>query len=111
MERCTHCKVRMAECHICSSDTAILTADEEEEYNILKEQVTLDEISGHLQAKYPFKKDPVILTDNSKEAKVFQVSQEKLQLRNTIHSKYVDQFTDMLDRGVISKISQGEITA
>ena len=111
MERCTHCKVRMAECHICSSDTAILTANEEEEYNILKEHVTLDELSGHLQAKYPFKKDPVILTDNSKEAKACQVSQEKRQLRNNIHSQYVKQFTDMLDRGVVSEISQGEIAA
>ncbi len=105
VERCTHCKVRMAECCICSSDTAILTADEEEEYNILKEHVTLDELSGHLQAKYPFKKDPVILTDNSKEAKACQVSQEKCQLKNNIHSQYVKQFNDMLDRGVVSKIS------
>ena len=74
----------------------------EEEYNMLKEHVTLDELSGYLQAKYPFKKDPVILTDNSKEAKACQVSQEKRQLRNNIHSQYVKQFTDMLDIGVIS---------
>ena len=72
MERCTHCKVRMAECRICSSDNAILTADEEEEYNILNEHIIQDELSGHLQAKYPYKKDPVILIDNSKEAKACQ---------------------------------------
>ena len=77
MERCTHCKLRMAECHICSSDTAILADDEEEEYNILKEHVTLNELSGYLQAKYPFKKDPDMLIDNSKEAKACQISQEK----------------------------------
>ena len=93
----------MAECRICSSDTAILTADEEEEYYILKEHVTLDELSGHLQEKYPFKKDPFILTDNSKEAKACQVSQEKRQLRNNINSQYVEQFTDMLDRGVVTE--------
>ena len=101
----------MAGCHICSSDPGILTADEEKEYNILKEHVTLDELSGHLQAKYPFKKDSAILTDNSKEAKACQVSQEKRQLRNNIHSQYVELFTDMLDRGVVSEILQGEITA
>ena len=76
MERCTHCKLRMAECHISSSDTAILTADEEEEYNILKEHVTLNELSGHLQAKYPVKKDPAVLIDNSQEAKACQIRQE-----------------------------------
>ena len=30
VERCTHCKVRMAECRICSSETALLTAQEED---------------------------------------------------------------------------------
>ena len=69
VERCTHCKVRMAECCICSSETALLTAQEEDEYNILKEHVTLSEASGHLQAKYPFKKDPGLLIDNGKDAK------------------------------------------
>ena len=87
MERCIHCKVRMAECRICSSETAILTAQEEEEYNILKEHVTLNEVSGHLQAKYPFKKDPAVLIDNGKEAKACQISQEKHQ----VHNKTNDQ--------------------
>ena len=104
MERCTHCKVRMAECRICSSDTAILTANEEEEYKIFKEHVTLDELSGYLQANYPFKKDPAVLTDNSKEAKACQISQKKHQLKNNIHSQYFEQFTDIFDRGVITKI-------
>ena len=49
VERCTHCKVRMAEYRICSNETAILTANEEEEYNILKEHVTLNESLGCLQ--------------------------------------------------------------
>ena len=85
MERCIHCKVRMAECRICSSKTTILTAQEEEEYNILKEHVTLNDISGHLQAKYPFKKDPGVLIDNGKEAKACQISQEKCQVHNMTH--------------------------
>ena len=94
----------MAKCGISSSDTAILTADKEEEYNILKEHVTLNELSGHLQAKYLFKKDPAILIDNSKKAKACPISQEKRQLKNNIHSQYVEQFTDMLERGAVTKI-------
>ena len=31
VERCTHCKVRMAKCCIFSSETALLTAQEEDE--------------------------------------------------------------------------------
>ena len=58
------------------SETALLTAKEEDEYNILKEHITLNEASGHLQAKYPFKKDPGVLINNGKDAKACQVSQE-----------------------------------
>ena len=52
--RCTHCKLKLDECRICSSETAILTAAEEEEYNILKEYIMLNESLACLQAKYPF---------------------------------------------------------
>ena len=95
VERCTHCKIRMSECHICSRETALLTAEEEEEYNILKVHVTLNEKSGHLWAKYPFKKDPAILVDNSKEAKSCQISQERRQLKNGTNSIYIEQFKHM----------------
>ena len=73
VERCTHCKVRMAECQICSSETALLTVQEEDEYNILKEHVTMDQATGHLQARYPFKKDPGFMIDNGKDAKACQI--------------------------------------
>ena len=111
MDKCTHCKLRMAECRICSSETAILTAVEEEKYNILKEHVTLNETLGYLQAKYPLKKDPTILIDNGKEAKACQISQERHQLKNDTHSQYVEQFRDMVERDVVSEISQAEMSA
>ena len=85
MERCLHCKVRMAKCRICSSKTAILTAQEDKEYNILKEHVILNDFPGHLQAKYPFKKDPGVLIDNGKDAKACQISQERHQVHNRTH--------------------------
>ena len=76
VERCIGCKLRISECRICSSESAILTAQEEEEYNILREHMTLNTVSGFLTAKYPFKQDPGVLIDNSKEAKACQESQE-----------------------------------
>ena len=75
----------MAKCRICSSKTAVLTAQEEEEYNILKEHITLNDVSGHLQANYLFKKDPAVPIDNGKEAKACQISQEKCQAHNKTH--------------------------
>ena len=47
VERCTDCKLRISQCRICSSETAILTAAEEEEYNVLNldvEEVKEDSI-------------------------------------------------------------------
>ena len=82
VERCTHCKVKLAECRICSSETALLTAQEEEEYIILKEHMTMDKATGQLQARYLFKKDPGVLVDNGKDAKSCQVTQERQQIRN-----------------------------
>ena len=111
MERCTHCKLRMAECWICSSETAILTAAEEEEYKILKDCVIYNKSLGCLQAKYTFKKDPAVLIDNEKEAKTCQISQEILQIKNKTHSQYVKQYWDMVERNVVSEVSQSEVLA
>ena len=86
IERCTDCKLKISQCRICSSETAILTAAEEEEYNVLKEHVTFCKESGQLQAKYPFKKDPGVLLDNGREAKACQISQERRQIKNGTHN-------------------------
>ena len=82
----THCKLRIAECWIRSSETAILTEVEEEEYNIFKEHAMFNKSSGYLQAKHPFKKNPSVLVNKGKEAKVCQISQERRQLKNNTHS-------------------------
>ena len=66
---------------------------------------------GCLQAKYPFKKDPAILVNNGKEAKSCQISQERRQLKNSTHSQYVKQFRDMVERNVISELTQAEMSA
>ena len=71
----------------------------------------MDKAAGQLQSRYPFKKDPGVLIDNGKDAKSCQVTQERRQLRNQTHSQYIDQFQDMVNRGVISEISQNEVSA
>ena len=55
--------------------------------------------------------DPGVLIDNDKDAKDCQISQEHQQIRNKTHSQYIEQFMDMLNRGVVSEISQSEISA
>ena len=41
IERCTDCKLRMSQCRICGSETALLMEIQEEEYNILKEIINI----------------------------------------------------------------------
>ena len=111
MAGCTHCKLKLDEYRIYSSETAILTAAEEEEYNILKKHETLNKSLGCLQAKCPSKKDPAILVNNGKEAKSCQISQERWQLKNNTHSWYVKQLRDVVERIVVSKLTQAAMSA
>ena len=82
VEYSTHCKVRMTMCRICNSEKALLTTEEEEEYNILKENVTLNKVTGQLQANYSFMKDPGELIDIGKEVKACQTSQKRFLLKH-----------------------------
>ena len=56
--------------------------------------------------KISFQEDPVILVDMGKEAKGCQISQERCQLKNDTHSQYVKQFRDMVERNVVSELTQ-----
>merc|ERR1712089_88188 len=101
IERCTDCKLKISQCRICSSETAILTATEEEEYNVLKEHFPFCKESDQLHDKYPFKKDPGVLLDNGREAKACQISQERRQIKNGTHNQYMEKFKDMVSRNVV----------
>ncbi len=111
VERCTQCKHCVSECRLCNGDSALLTVQEEEEYNILKGHVTFNDTAGHLEARYPFSKYPSILVNNWKEAKACQVNQEKRQLREGTHSQYMEQFRDMLNRNAGSLISDSKLAS
>ena len=111
IERCTQCKLSVSKCHLCNGDSSNLTFQEEEEYNVMNDHVNFNDTTGRLEAKYPFSKDPSILVNNWKEAKACQVNQEKRQLREGTHGQYVEQFRDMLDRNVISLISDAELSS
>lgn len=88
-EGCTHYRVRMVVRRIYSSEKALLTANKEEKYNILKEQLLSTKSLGtrQLQAKYSFKKDPGVLIDNAKEVKACKIRQKRGQLKNNTLSQ------------------------
>ena len=77
VEKCSRCKVTIKDCRICSSEKALLSASELEEYSVLKDHTVYDPVAGKLTAKYPFSQDPSSLLDNSSQALGAQKSQEK----------------------------------
>ena len=46
VEHCTQCQGMMAECRTFSSKKALLTAEEGEEYNMIKEHITFNVVTG-----------------------------------------------------------------
>ena len=88
---------------------SLLTAREEEEYNILKECFSYNETAGNLEAKYPISKGPSVLVNYLKETKTCQALQERRQLKGGTHSQYVEQLRDMLNRNVIFLLTHSEL--
>ena len=84
VERCSSCKVSLKNCRLCSSEKALLSA-QEEEYVALKDHTEFDSVSSHLHVRYPFSRVPLILIGNSLAAKKRQIAQEKKQIRDTVH--------------------------
>ena len=111
IERCSTCKSQISGCRLCSADQALLSAKAEEEYKIMGDHCQFDVDKGVLVAKYPLCKDPAILKDNGFEALGCQKSQERRQLSNKTHDLYVGQFQDMIQRNVVSPITEEEITS
>ena len=109
IDRCTSCKLGLKNYRICSTDRALLNAQEEEEYHILKDPIKFNSDSGKLEAKCPFSKDPQVLVDNSKETLDCQISQERRLIKNSTHAMYIEQFKDMVRRQVVSKVSKAQI--
>ena len=74
-----------------------------------KEHVNYNPVTGSLEAKYPFNKDPAILVDNRNEAKACQVNQKKRQIKTGTHEEYPKQFKDMFDRNILTEITKEEM--
>ena len=64
IERCSSCKAQLKGCCIYSKDQALISAQAEEEYKIIKDHCKFKEDKGALVVKYPFSKDPLVMLYN-----------------------------------------------
>ena len=106
IERCSSCNTALKDCRLCSAKTTLLSAREEEEYTALKDPTELDSVTGRLHVRYSFCRDPSCLVDNGYAVKARKIGQEKKQLKEGINKQYIDQFLDMVSRGVVSRIEK-----
>ena len=65
VERCISCKTALKDCRLCSSEIALLSAREMEEYNVLRDHAEKDDTTGRLHVRYPFNTDLSCLIKNN----------------------------------------------
>ena len=77
----------------------------------MRDHCIFNEHDRKLHVRYPFNTDPSILGDNSTSALKRQVAAERKQYKNGVHAQYVEQFQDMIRRGVVSRVTPEEMDA
>ena len=84
---------------------------DQEELLMIERSITLDEDKLTVNFKYPYVKDPSVLTDNKSQAILMALGLErKLKKSNGLYAYYAE-FKSYIDQGVIMEISYEEINA
>ena len=102
-KRCGKCK----SCKICSDEGLLISCQEEEELKMIDDGIEVN--NGQTKCRYPFIKDPNILSDN-REAMIKRAgSMEKSLEKKGLRKAYNDEFQKFIERKVISEISKEEL--
>merc|ERR1712082_68099 len=102
---CSNCK----NCKACSFLSSQLSFKEQQEYQVISENLKYDHPKKRWIAKYPLTEDPKLISDTHVAASKMLESLEKRLQKTKLAKEYEDQINDFIDRGVISKMTDGEI--
>ena len=87
-----------------------MSLQEEEELRLIEDNITFNEEVGRWNAKYPWIKDPGILSDNRLVVMATLRSTENRLRRNTENAKLYDkQIQDMVQRGTARILESQEL--
>ena len=102
-KRCGKCK----SCKLCSDDGLILSCQEEEEFKMIDDSVTVKD--GISSISFPFIKNPNVLSNNRNPMLKRSQSLEQSLKRRGLSEAYNTEFKKFLERGVIAEVSQPEL--
>ena len=98
-------------CNDCSFVAHELSRIDQYQYSVIRNNLSLDPVNDCFTTPYPYEREPTVLEDNRFQALALMEKTEKRLSRNpTYASKYCEQFQDFIDRGVISEITDQEMT-
>ena len=104
-KRCGRCK----SCKFCSDEGFLISCQEEEEYKVIEDSVTVKD--GKTTLKFPFIKDPNVLSDTSFSMIKRAESLEKSLKRRGLYEDYNTEFKKFIQRKVISEVTKAELNS
>ena len=103
--QCRSCK----SCKECQFRTSVLSAKENMEYEVIRNNLTFDSEKQKWTTSYPFVTSPTVLQNNYSQAVACMKSLEaKLKKQNRL-AEFNDAFKDIVDRGVFKELSSQAI--
>ena len=96
-KRCGRCTI----CKICSDEGLLLSCQEEEELKMINDGVSIH--NGITTCRYPFIKDPNILSDNRQPMIKRAVSLEKSLEKRGLKKNYNEEFKNSLRKKLLLK--------
>ena len=102
-KRCNNCK----NCKFCTDENLMLSFKEEEEFRLIDESITVE--NGKTLCKFPFIKDPNVLSNNRLPMLKRSERLEQSLKRSNLLDSYNEEFQKFLDRGVISEVNEEDL--
>ena len=99
-KRCKSCQC----CKECNYKALHLSWKENEELKAIEDGLSYDMKKAKWIAKYPFKTDPSVLSDNRSQALSLMKGLEKRLIKTKMLDDFNTQFADAVDRGVFREL-------
>ena len=82
---------------------------EKMELDVIRENLSLNEVEKKWTTKLPYKEDPNVLENNYKQAtKIMEKQEKRLRENPEIVDQYNEAFKDFVDRGVLVELTKQE---
>ena len=100
--RCNNC----LNCNECSFQGHQMSLREQYEYEIMKKNVTYDDVDKVYRVEYPFLEDPSVLTNNFNIVSKIAMREEKKLVKEGLLNEFNAEFDKMIRHGALVELSE-----